>query len=206
MGRRGARRREEDCTGLKSSPWRLIRAYPTKPYTNLGGCGVHRLIVSQRQRPKQPLDLQMIQMTLSLLLSSIFALRNIMTLPILMQSLPEAWARLAPTRRRCSRRTTPMSVRQTSPLRRPEAAASELYASTRPVNAARFDWFICRLHDIEMHLCGLFKSDHVAKQLGTYFGRLRLAGEIGPLPIVQSTLSSVVSGQATSASTKFVLK
>jgi hypothetical protein len=41
--------------------------------------------------------------------------------------------------------STPMSVRQTSPLSKPEAAASELQHSTRSRRTARFDWFVYRI-------------------------------------------------------------
>jgi hypothetical protein len=121
----------------------MFTFWTAHPYAILGGGGGHRSVVSQRQRPAHRLDLQMIQMTLSLLLTSVLTSRNVMRLPSLMQSLPETWACPAPTRRRCSRGITPMSDRQTSPFPRPKAAASELSASTQSLKAARFDWLIC---------------------------------------------------------------
>src|SRR2546429_37871 len=58
-------------TVRKSRRGRLIFAYACNAaYANLGGCGVQRSTSSQRQRPRQVLDLQIMQITLLLLIST----------------------------------------------------------------------------------------------------------------------------------------
>src|SRR5664279_5102875 len=83
-----------------------------KPYAILGGWGVQESADPQRQRP---LHLQVMQVTLSFLSSTTFALHNVKPAAGFMKCRP-AWAYPTSTRGRCGRGTRPCSSGKPHPF------------------------------------------------------------------------------------------